>query len=39
LGATFDEVPIPEALTAEVEESRKQLVERISETDDVLIEN
>ncbi|MEK7587369.1 MAG: elongation factor G [Patescibacteria group bacterium] len=38
LGANFDEIPIPAELAGEVEESRKQLVERISETDDVLIE-
>ncbi len=38
LGATFEEVPIPTDLTGEVEDSRTALVERISETDDTLIE-
>jgi len=38
LGATFDEIEIPEELKAEVEEKRHQLIERIAETDDVLIE-
>jgi elongation factor G len=38
LGAKFDEIAIPEELSAEVETSRKALIERISETDDVLIE-
>ncbi len=38
LGATFEEVPIPADLAAQVEESRRALVERISETDDTLIE-
>ena len=38
LGATFDVVDIPEELKKLVEERRHKLVERISETDDVLIE-
>jgi elongation factor G len=38
LGATFEEVEIPADLKDEVETSRTFLVERISETDDVLIE-
>jgi len=38
LGATFDIVDIPEELKTLVEERRHKLVERISETDDVLIE-
>ncbi|MEK7543498.1 MAG: elongation factor G [Patescibacteria group bacterium] len=38
LGSTYDEIPIPADLVEEVEASRKALVERISETDDVLIE-
>ncbi|MBI5621123.1 elongation factor G [Candidatus Gottesmanbacteria bacterium] len=38
LGATYDEIPIPADLVEEVEASRKALVERISETDDILIE-
>ena len=38
LGATFDEIAIPADLTHEVEISRHALVERISETDDALIE-
>jgi len=38
LGASFDVVEIPEDLKNIVEEKRHQLVERISETDDVLIE-
>ncbi|MBI5449169.1 elongation factor G [Candidatus Gottesmanbacteria bacterium] len=38
LGSNFEEIPIPADLVGEVEVSRKQLVERISETDDVLIE-
>lgn len=39
LGAEFDESDvIPEDLKAEVEDSRKKLLERISETDDKLIE-
>lgn len=38
LGAKFDTVDIPQELTDEVEKSRTALVERISETDDVLIE-
>ena len=38
LGAQFDEVDIPEDLKGEVEKGRLTLVERISETDDVLIE-
>ncbi|MEK7141189.1 MAG: elongation factor G [Patescibacteria group bacterium] len=38
LGASYDEIPIPAELLEEVEASRKALVERISETDDVLIE-
>lgn len=38
LGAKFDIVDIPEELKAEVEESRVKLLERIAETDDVLME-
>jgi elongation factor G len=38
LGATFDVIEIPEELKKLVEERRHKLVERISETDDVLIE-
>ncbi len=38
LGATFDLIEIPEELKKLVEERRHKLVERISETDDVLIE-
>ncbi len=38
LGATFDEIDIPEDIKDEVENSRIALVERISETDDTLIE-
>lgn len=38
LGASFDTIDVPEDLKAIVEEKRHQLVERISETDDVLIE-
>ena len=38
LGATFDVIDIPEELKTFVEERRYQLVERISETDEVLIE-
>ncbi|MBI3956211.1 elongation factor G, partial [Candidatus Gottesmanbacteria bacterium] len=38
LGATFDEIEIPSDLAGEVKTSRHALVERISETDDVLIE-
>ncbi len=38
LGASFDEVEIPEELKAEVEEKRHNLIERIAETDDMLIE-
>lgn len=38
LGATFEEVEIPAELKDEVETSRTALIERISETDDVLIE-
>lgn len=37
LGATFDVIDIPEELKTLVEERRYQLVERISETDDVLM--
>lgn len=38
MGAKFDVVDIPPELADEVERERKVLVERISETDDVLIE-
>ncbi|MFH0750085.1 MAG: elongation factor G [Candidatus Gottesmanbacteria bacterium] len=38
LGASFDTIEIPEDLKTMVEEKRHQLVERISETDDILIE-
>jgi len=38
LGASFEEIEIPEDLKQLVEERRKLLVERICETDDVLIE-
>ncbi len=38
LGATFDVIEIPEELKKLAEERRHKLVERISETDDVLIE-
>jgi elongation factor G len=38
LGAKFEEIEIPQELKDEVEKSRIALVERISETDDVLIE-
>ena len=38
LGAKYDEIEIPDDLKSEVDQSRKALVERISETDDTLIE-
>lgn len=38
LGAHPDEVEIPENLTDEVEKSRHELIEKVSETDDILIE-
>ncbi|MFZ2025375.1 MAG: elongation factor G [Microgenomates group bacterium] len=38
LGATFDTIEIPEELKELVEEKRHQLIERVAETDDVLIE-
>ena len=38
LGATFDEIEIPPDIKDEVEVSRHALIERISETDDHLIE-
>ena len=38
LGSHPEEVPIPDELKEEVEASRRAIVERISETDDVLIE-
>ncbi len=38
LGAAFDVGDVPEELKEEVEKSRKELIERISETDDVLLE-
>jgi len=38
LGATPEEVKIPADLVSEVEKSRADLIERISETDDILME-
>lgn len=38
LGADYNEVPIPEEMKADVEKYRAELVEYISETDDVLME-
>jgi elongation factor G len=38
LGATFDTIAIPQELQEEVEKSRSELIERICETDDVLLE-
>ncbi|MBI3385989.1 elongation factor G, partial [Candidatus Gottesmanbacteria bacterium] len=38
MGAKFDEVEIPADLKDEVEKSRHDLIERISETDDALLE-
>lgn len=38
LGATFDTIEIPDDLKEMVEEKRHQLIERVAETDDVLIE-
>jgi elongation factor G len=38
LGAKFEEIEIPDNFKEAVEKSRRDLVERISETDDVLIE-
>lgn len=38
LGASFDEIEIPAELKDEVEKSRHELIERISETDDALLE-
>jgi len=38
LGAAFDTIAIPQELQEEVEKSRSELIERICETDDVLLE-
>lgn len=38
LGAHFDETDVPEDLKEEVEQSRHELIEKIAETDDALLE-